>query len=33
MKDGVVTTVDAEEIRSKAAEAATQLFKKLEDSL
>ena len=30
MKNGVVMTVDAEEIRSKAAEASTKLFKRLD---
>ena len=31
MKDGVVMTVDVDEIRSKAAEAASKLFKKLDE--
>lgn len=33
MKDGVVLTVDAKEIRIKAAESAARLFKKVDDSL
>jgi len=31
MKDGIVMTVDADEVRSKAAEVAKKLFKRIDD--
>ena len=31
MKEGILMTIDAEEIRSKATEASTQLFKRIDD--
>ena len=33
MKDGIVMTIDVDEVRSKSAEVASKLFKRIGDSL